>query len=274
MIYASTGCVRAPRDLWAVLDAYEAAGLERVELGACTLDPTDDLVPRLRRRGLSYLVHNYFPPPQESFVLNLASPEPALAARSLAFVLAALELCAELGAPVYSVHPGFVGDPERAEDGHFVLPPGDAEAARVRLVDALAIALARAGELGVRLAVETLDVLPPDVGRVVPATPDDFRSLLAELDGLAVLLDTGHASVSARTLGLDARAYSVPGRVAAVHAHENDGVADRHLPVSAGGPVLPLLRSLADLPISVEAHFDDATALAAHVRWLEEQLEP
>ena len=58
MIYASTGCVRAPRDLWAVLDAYEAAGLQRIELGACSLDPANDLVPRLRRRSLSYLVHN------------------------------------------------------------------------------------------------------------------------------------------------------------------------------------------------------------------------
>jgi sugar phosphate isomerase/epimerase len=281
MIYVSTACVRTPRGLWDVLAAYARAGLTRVELGACTLGDDGDLQARLRAARLEFLVHNYFPPLRDEFVLNLASPERALAQRSFDFALQALELCAELGAPLYSVHSGFVMDPVGREGSRFVIPepssPGDAERALERLAEALTRLLERADELGVRLALENLDVLEYDAGRIVPATPESFRALFTHLGRLGLLLDTGHLAVTARTLAFEPDAFvnAVAPWVAAVHAHANDGSRDRHLPVSERGWVLPVLRrpEFAALPIVVEARFDDAAALASHVEWLGAQLE-
>jgi sugar phosphate isomerase/epimerase len=181
-VYASTACVSAPRDLWAILSAYRGAGLEAVELGACTVagDPFA-LAGRLCGQRFDYLVHNYFPPPADTFVLNLASPNPELARRSLQFVLDSLALAAEIGSPLYSVHAGFVTDPVGFDGASFILPPprSDGEAARAteQLVNALRLALERGRELGVELAVENLDVLEGDVGCIVPAAPDEFRRM-------------------------------------------------------------------------------------------------
>jgi sugar phosphate isomerase/epimerase len=282
-VYASTACVSAPRDLWAILSAYRTSGLERVELGACTVeDDASPLAARLRGEGLDYLVHNYFPPPPSTFVLNLASPDPQLRSRSLQFVLAAISLAAEIGSSLYSVHAGFVTDPVGFDGAHFVLPAPqsaqEADRASERLAEGLQVAVERAHELGVRLAVENLDVLESDVGRIVPAAPEEFGRLLAEIDGLGLLLDTGHLNVTARTLGFDRATFvdEVAPYVSAFHVHDNHGLADTHLPVSDGSWVLEVLRRprFAGLPLSVEARFDTAAELAAHVEWLRVELEP
>jgi sugar phosphate isomerase/epimerase len=56
------------------------------------------------------LVHNYFPPPREPFVLNLASVNMETRELSYEHVRRAIDLSARCGAPFYSVHSGFAMD--------------------------------------------------------------------------------------------------------------------------------------------------------------------
>lgn len=276
-VYVSTAAVSAPRELWAILAAYRDVGIDRVELGFCDLDDVHALGPRLRSLGLDYLVHNYFPPPPDPFVLNLASSDRELARRSLEMVLEAIDLTAELGAPFYSVHAGWITDPIGFDGTSFVLPdprPGEEAEARSRLADALGVALARAEERDVGMLLEN-NVCTDDLrGKLLVLEADDLTALLRELGSsrLGLLLDTGHLNVTARTLGFDRLAFvdTVASYVRALHVHDNDGVVDQHRPIESGTWVQALLRRpvFAGVPVTVEAKFPDATAAQTQARFL------
>ena len=265
-----------------MLDAYRAAGIAAVELGAADVDSDGDLVPRLRSLGLELLVHNYFPPPAEPFVLNLASADADLRRRSLDHVLRALDLTAALGAPFYSVHAGWITDPVGFDGTSFVLPPpespDDERRALERFVAALELAIDRADALGVELLVENHVFTEADRGKLLLAEPADFPALFRRLEPrrLGLLIDTGHLNVTARTIGFDRLAFvdAVEPYVRAFHVHDNDGFADSHLPVGEGSWVLDVLarRELRASTVVVEARLEDASALAEHVAWLRSRL--
>ncbi|MGD1844586.1 MAG: sugar phosphate isomerase/epimerase family protein [Salibacteraceae bacterium] len=110
MIYVSTACVRTPsiRESVAML---VAEGYHNIELSGGT-ETYPELVSELlelqEKHNLRYLCHNYFPPPSEHFVLNLAAQAPQLYRQSTELALAALVLSEKLGAKKYAVHAGFL----------------------------------------------------------------------------------------------------------------------------------------------------------------------
>lgn len=275
-VYASTAALAEPRELWQLLDLFRDEGVAAVELGFADLADATDLGGRLRSLPLRYLVHNYFPPPRESFVLNLGSPDAELRRKSIDLVFTALELAAEIGSPLYGVHAGWITDPIGWNGTSFILPDpglGEADAARARFVDGIAAALRRAEELGVALLVEN-SVCTGDLrGKLLLLEAGDMAALFAELPGLGLLLDTGHLNVTARTLGFDRIAYvnTLSRHVRAWHVHDNDGLVDLHRPIEPSGWVDELLRrpALARLPVTVEAKFATVGELRTHVEWLE-----
>ncbi len=277
-IYVSTAALAEPRELWAILDTLEAAGIDRVELGHCRVPDADraTLLAGLQRRSERFLVHNYFPPFAGDLVLNLASSDPAIAKGSLAFALEALELCAALEAPFYSIHCGFITDPIGFDGTSFILPPprpGQKEETAARFVENLGTVVDRAGELGLGLLVENSVCTHDLAGKLLLLEAEELLELFATLaaPNLGLLLDTGHLSVTAQTEGFDALRFVdlLAPHVRAFHAHQNGGAADTHDPVDEGW-VLDTLRrpDLAAAPIVVEAKLAGAEAAAAHVRWL------
>lgn len=262
MIYASTACLGAP-DLWDALDAYAEAGMTSVELGACRLQASTDLDERLDAYGMAFLVHNYFPPPSEPFVLNLASADDRTLKQSRAHVERALELCSAIGSPLYSVHAGFIVDPVQAGGGGLAFAeapgPDTARAAFERFVESVEIALSSAERLGVRLLVENNVCVPANRGKLLLQTAREIDELFALFPArrLGLLLDTGHLSVTAATFGFDRDEFveRLEARIGGVHAHENDGHADAHEPVASDGWVASTLSrpAIRALPIVAEA---------------------
>ena len=55
-----------------------------------------------------FQVHNYFPPPKEPFVLNLASLNNDIFIKSRNHILKAINLCRKLNSKYYSFHAGFL----------------------------------------------------------------------------------------------------------------------------------------------------------------------
>ena len=56
-------------------------------------------------------MHNYFPPPKNPFVLNLASSNNKILNLSLKHICKAIKLTSRIGAKYYSFHAGFLVDP-------------------------------------------------------------------------------------------------------------------------------------------------------------------
>lgn len=280
-VYASTACLPATDLLPSRIAAYRKAGITAVELGAGVRVDTADL-DLLPGSADHFLVHNYFPPPREPFVLNLASADPGIRERSLDMVVRGLGLSARLGAPFYSVHAGFVCDPIGFGGGRFQFPPPqspeDKGRAMDRFVSALGIALDRARSLGLTILVENNVCSCQHTGKLLLQTADEFAELFDRLPSpdLGILLDTGHLNVSAQTLGFDRMAFveRLASRIRAFHLHDNDGSADLHSPIGSGSWALGAVRrgAFRDAPTVVEAHFDSAVALKVHIEWLEGEL--
>ncbi|GIP36663.1 sugar phosphate isomerase/epimerase [Paenibacillus sp. J2TS4] len=91
--------------------------------------------------------------------------------------------------------------------------------------------ISRLGELGQQLGVQ---VLVENVGfhDSVLYDPEEFVQLFAEIPSIEALIDVGHAHING---------WDIPGiirhlgtRLTAVHLHDNNGLADDHLPMGEG----------------------------------------
>ena len=111
MIYLSTGG-------FSLLNGYETSKLfaenniTNIELSGGTQDvgQSDKLLSL--NSVCNFQIHNYFPPPQEPFVFNLASEDELISAKSFHHAHTAIDLAEKLGSKFYSFHAGFLIDPD------------------------------------------------------------------------------------------------------------------------------------------------------------------
>ena len=268
-IYISTAAFTAT-SLREIVAQCEASGLTHLELSSGARLDADwrETIRSARERGMRLLVHNYFPPPADPFVLNLAATDPAIRERSLSFCRASIDLAAELGAPFYSVHSGFalnltpemLGHPERqAAAAERIAIPRDA--ARATFLESVRALVQHAREAGVRLLVEN-NVLSSRYRVRQPGNPlllcdaAEVLWLMHEVADptLGLLFDTGHAKVSAATLGFDAGEFveAVAPHIGAWHVSDNDGITDQNAPCREDSWFIEALRTHRGAPIVIE----------------------
>ena len=68
----------------------------------------------IKQYDFHFIVHNYFPIPKKSFVVNIASLDVHIRNLSLKHLKRAIIFCRETNSKLYTFHPGFVGDPMEA----------------------------------------------------------------------------------------------------------------------------------------------------------------
>jgi sugar phosphate isomerase/epimerase len=285
-IYISTAAfIGAP-----LTEILAQSDITRLELSTGTSLRADwrDTVRTARARGMRFLVHNYFPPPPDPFVLNLAATDPHIRERSLAHGRASIDLAAELGAPFYSVHAGFalnltpemLGQPEAqaAAADRIAIPRDEARAAFVENVRAL---VAHARGAGVRLLVEN-NVLSPRYLAKQPGNPlllcdaAEALWLVNEIADptLGILFDTGHAKVSATALGFDPCDFvsAIAPHIGAWHVSDNDGITDQNAPCRDDSWFLPALREQRGAPVVIEVAKLSASEIWQQTRMLNRAL--
>lgn len=261
-VYVSTACLKDGKDVIQVLDAYKTAGFRHIELGA-SHRYSPGLVPYVKRQSLDFLVHHYFPPPADPFVLNLASASSEILNRSLQQINRSLELCYEIGAPLLSIHAGFKADP--SPDLTFI---GRRQEPYEKAFDIFVTSIKEidhlARENGVKVAIEN-NVLAR-YNMVDGANPylllchqEEFKEFFKRVtsDNVGILLDLGHLQVSAHSLGFskDEFVRDLGNRIFALHIHDNRGEKDEHLGVTPGSWVYNALHrpSFSGIPWILES---------------------
>jgi sugar phosphate isomerase/epimerase len=264
-VYVSTGAFPS-RDLDAILDALELGDVATFDLTRVRKGP----------RPAQLLVHNYFPPPPEPFLLNLASRDAELLERSRAHCRAAIDLSQELGGPVYAAHGGYsadlapklLGRPELQA----ALPPGtfaSPDETHAVVVESARELAQHAARRGVRFLVENHSLAAPagETGRrLLPmVTPEELVRLCADVDvpGFGLLVDVGHLKVSAAALGFDPHAAldALAPHVGALHLSDNDGVTDLHRPFGDDAWFLPRLRDFPEVCVTIEVGRSDVRTI-------------
>lgn len=208
-------------------DFYDGDTLDKAAIERCRQ--------LIRDSGLelvSYLPEQCFYP--VNFLVDDAPPFDAsrLAERSLRYFERAIDVAAALGSPHMALTTPFWGweRQDGAKDGAFVHT-------RIKRLDRVISAFRRlatqAERVGVVLIVEPLTHLET----TAVETLDDSIQMLEGVgsDHLAMMLDTGHANVTARQLGEDPAAYfrhnveRLGDRLRHVHLSDNFGDLDAHL---------------------------------------------
>lgn len=234
-VFISTACARHPRIGESVRMLAEA-GYRHIELTGGSEpygEMERDLGALKDEYGLSYIVHNYFPPPDEHFMLNLASMDDDHWQLCVDHCRRALTLAQKLGGDRYGVHAGFLLDLKVTEGGRRVerRPMSDRAAALERFSKAHGLL---SGEFpDVTLYVEN-NVLSYDNHQTFGADPflmtsyEGYLELKEACGSLNLLLDMAHLKVSCHSLGL--AFASEAGRLLELtnylHVSENEGLAD------------------------------------------------
>ncbi len=119
MIYISSACSRQTNISHAVTELVEL-GFKNIELtGGTQYYETyeKDLIELKDKHGLNFLIHNYFPPPEIPFILNLASLDKNIYEKSLNHLRKALYLTRSFGGDKFGFHAGFFVDRPVGEIG-------------------------------------------------------------------------------------------------------------------------------------------------------------
>ena len=235
MIFVSTGG-------WKNQSASESCknllehGLNEIELsgGLFSQNSLSDLKALAGQCKLQ--VHNYFPPPEVPFVLNLASNQPDVIDKSIQHVMTSMEWSVELGRPVYSFHAGFLVDPQVNELGNKIAKSKlmDREDALHRFIERVNNLSERALELGVSLLIEN-NVLMKDNLLHFGSNPflmtdsSECEYVMKNTpDNVNMLLDVAHLKVSAQSLQYDPveLIQKCDDWIQAYHLSDNDGTKD------------------------------------------------
>lgn len=62
------------------------------------------------KKDANYIVHNYFPPQEKDFILNIASGSPRIREKSIKFIMHTINWCQKKGIKYYTIHPGFFAE--------------------------------------------------------------------------------------------------------------------------------------------------------------------
>lgn len=198
-----------------------------------------DLVSQLSK-NYHLAIHNYFPVPKDPFVLNLSTEDKDRALLSIEHAKGSIDLAERFCEKFYSIHAGFLLDPEPSELGNIEN--------KKKLIDrkvGLNLFVKRVNLLaeygrckGVKILIENNVCSATTLARFDcnPLLFSDFQDiefLLANLDpDVGFLVDFAHLKVSSTVLKFSASKWlnMISPRIFAAHLSENDGYEDQNLP--------------------------------------------
>jgi sugar phosphate isomerase/epimerase len=240
MIHVSSSCVKNDFIKDSVQE-LKAHGIHKIELsGGTKLYPElqQDLL-IAKQSGVDFLIHNYFPPPAEPFVLNLASVNAQTSQASLDHCKRAIDLSQLLGAKKYGIHAGFFLDISINEIGKKLTPDklvNESEATEL-FCNGFTELKKFAGK-DVQLYVENNVFSKANsesfngVNPFMLTNAESFNELRKVLD-FDLLLDVAHLKVSCQSLGLkfESELEQLFQQSDYIHLSDNDGFADTNRPI-------------------------------------------
>tara|TARA_B110000438_G_scaffold252757_1_gene257979 strand:+ start:488 stop:1339 length:852 start_codon:yes stop_codon:yes gene_type:complete len=235
MIYISTSCIKESSKISDSVLTLVENGFDRIELSGGTEfydNYKKDLISLKSEYDLNYVLHNYFPPPKDHFVLNLASLDDKVFNQTLEHYKRAIELSELLNAERYGLHAGFLIDPHVAELGKKISKDNLYD--RQKCIERFCFGYNKLLDFSdkVKIYIEN-NVFSYKNSLNFPSNPflvTDYNTYL-ELNkfiNFPILLDMAHLKVSCNTLGLDFvnETKKIIPLSDYIHISDNDGKSD------------------------------------------------
>ena len=237
-VFASTGGFKNLTFYDAALELVKS-GCKNIEVSAGLYVENPEPLLSMLKFECNLMLHNYFPPPLDAFVLNLSSDKPEILARSISLAKVAIDISSNLNSKYYGVHSGFrinlgVEDLGRVKTRHQVISKKKARDIFMKTVSELG---KYAAQKNILLLLEN-NVLTKanlsffETNPFLMVQPEEIQNTIIDLDcEVGLLLDLAHLKISSKTLEFspqDAISYLNP-LVVGYQASDNDSLEDTGL---------------------------------------------
>ena len=284
MIYISSSCVKE-KYICKSIERLVDLGFRNIELsGGTNLYPemVDDLKKLKDEFNLNYLLHNYFPPPQDHFVANIASLDQEIYQRTLDHYLQAIDLSKILEARKFGIHAGYLIDFQPSEAGNVInnRTLANRQDALNQMIEGLSTLQEAAGN-EVTLYLEN-NVLSSknslEYGNKLPfllCNLDDFYEFSA-LSKFNLLFDLAHFKVSQKSQGkfFEEDFFALMSASNYIHLSGNDGFTDQNKSILQDVDMINVLtrENLTNKTVTLEV-YDGNEAIMESYEFLENLLD-
>ncbi len=218
-------------------------GVKFIELSGGTHSSDNLTKIKNYKNKINFQIHNYFPPPKNPFVINLASQNSLIAKRSFEHIKNSIKICKIVGSNYYSFHAGFLCDIKVDELGKKVV--------RKKLFNkkkSIKIFLKRIKKLSilakksnVKLLVENNVLSLKNLKEfksnpLLMCDPKETLKIAKQFpSNVRLLIDVAHLKVSAETLNFDPKEMfkKCEKYIGGYHLSDNDGKTDSNMPFSS-----------------------------------------
>lgn len=261
-IYVSTSCLINKYNFLQVLDIYNELDIRNVELGVF-IDHNVNVVKLLKQYNFNYIVHHYFPPTKDPFIINLASQNKQILKKSIDQTIKSIDFCSDYNIKIFSFHAGFRVDPDinlKFDLNNII----EYQIAFNTFKDSVLKIANYAEKKDVKVAIENNVLSKYNLvgGRnklLLMCEAWEFEKLFQEikLENLGILLDLGHLKVTSNLLKFNANNFieNFKNKIYLVHIHENDGEVDEHKCIKKGDWSLKVVQKyfkILDIPVVLE----------------------
>ena len=267
MIYVSSSCVQNKTIKDSVQELVDN-GFQNIELSGGTeyYDGFEnDLLELKKKYNLNYICHNYFPPPKNHFVLNLASLDNEVYYKTFHHLKSSIELSKKLGAERFGFHAGFFIDIKVSEIGKRISKVNlfDKEKSINRFCKGFKELKIFAGTLELYIennVYSATNAKTYENNNLFMLTSKEEYKKLKEMINFNLLLDVAHLKVSSKTLSLnfeDELNYMV-NQSDYIHISDNDGLHDLNYKLEKSSGLVELLKKqdLKDKNFTLEIYDD------------------
>ena len=252
-LFVSTTFLEDGSPLFEALNLCKRLDIEGVELGSNHCFEKD--YSYIQNYEFRLLTHNYFPIPEDDFVVNIASKNEDIRQRSLQHARTAIDFSDDAGAEIYTLHPGFITDPagkkRSLENYDFEFGHADIRGSAHKLTTELMFKsldelVKYAQKRSVKLAIETEGSVNHH-NQLIMQTLEEYEILFEHFnsDELGLNLNIGHLNLASKYFDFDAFefAHFIQPSVVAMELSHNFGQNDDHLPLQRGAWYWPLIFS-------------------------------
>ena len=265
-IFISSSCIKSNKIKESVI-ALADAGFKKIELSGGTKfydNYQNDLLEIKEKFNLDYLLHNYFPPPENPFVLNLASTNDELFKKSIDLCKNAIKLSRKFSSNKYGVHSGFLIDIKANEIGKklSLSPLSNRSEALERFAEAWAELIEEAkGEVSLYLENNVFSMKNSKTYKLQnPLLFTDYAGYLDLIEKInfTPLVDLAHLKVSSKVLKLDFnnQAKKLLALTDYIHISGNDGFSDQNNSILNDKELVEIIKNnnLKDKTITLEVY--------------------
>ncbi len=240
-IYVSTTFAKNNSKISNVLLNCKKANISKVELGSNHVFE-HDFEKIIKKYKFDYIVHNYFPIPKKSFVVNIASFDKKIRTLSLKHIKNAIMFCKKANAKLYTFHPGFIGDPEKASSSNknydFIWKKKEVkksyDEAFKNMINSLKEIVRFAKKNKIKIAIETEGSFRKK-NLCLMQTPEEYKKLFYYFSpsDLGISLNIGHLNLASRAFNFSRKKFvdGIKNYIVALELSHNNRLDDQHLPL-------------------------------------------